>query len=102
MEEWVILERDFPTKEKALQAAGIIQIAESRLSNRSKGPQYDIETEIFETKEIWRVKWRKVFAGYNSGCSQCSSCKETDILPKTGNRQGKLIEFKRNIKETID
>jgi hypothetical protein len=96
MDEWSVLERDFPTKEKALQAAGIIQITESRLSSSSNGPQYDIETQIFETEAKWRVRWRKVFVGDNSGCSGCGSCKENNQPVKTGNRPGKLIEFKRN------
>jgi hypothetical protein len=100
VEEWIILERDFSTREKAIQAAGIIQITESRLSSIPKGPQYDIEIEIFETEERWRVKWRKIFAGINSGCSKCNSCNESQIPLKKGNKTGKLIEFKRKRQET--
>lgn len=97
MEEWSILERDFPTKEKAIKAAGIIQITESRLSSNPKGPQYDIETEIFEIQNRWQIKWRKVFVGYNSGCSNCNSCKENAPPLKTSTRSGKLLEFKKPV-----
>lgn len=93
-EEWIVLERDFPTQDKALKAAGIIEIAEGRLSSNPKGPRYDIETETFETEAGWRVKWRKILAGYNSGCSNCGSCGEQAPV-KTNNKLGKVIEFKR-------
>ncbi|MDT3705103.1 MAG: hypothetical protein ROZ36_19430 [Thermincola sp.] len=96
MEEWSTLERDFPTKEKALKAAGIIQITESRLSSNPNGVQFDIETEIFEMDGRWRIKFRKVFAGYSTGCGSCSSCKESNLVHKKDNQPGKLIEFKRN------
>jgi len=95
VEEWNVSGSEFPTKEKALKAAGIIQITESRLTSVPRGPRYDIETEIYETGEGWRVKWRKVFAGYDSGCGKCSSCSEVNTPSKPGNKSGKLIEFKR-------
>lgn len=95
MEEWIVVERIFPTQDKAKQAIGIIEIAESRLSSNAKGSRYDIETETFETEAGWRVKWRKVFAGYNSGCSNCSSCGESPTPVKATGKTGKLLEFRR-------
>jgi len=96
MEEWTLLGREFPTKDKASKAAGIIEITEARLSSAPNGTQYNIETDIFETEEGWRVKWRKVFAGYNSGCSKCGSCGEKNNSAKTGTKTGQLVEFKRH------
>jgi len=102
VEEWLILQRDFPTKERAIQAAGIMQITESRLSGTPNGPQYDIETEIFEMEKRWWVKWRKVFVGYDSGCSKCSSCSESNGPAKTSTRPGKVLEFKKTGRKMID
>ena len=99
MEEWVILERNFVSKDKALKAASILEITEGRLSGSPNGPRFDIETEIFETEDGWRIKWRKVFAGYNTGCSNCGSCGESHTPKNKNNGLGKVIEFKRDRRE---
>lgn len=90
--EWTTVQKLFPTEKAALQAAEVVATTESRLSNRSGGPRYEIETRVEQDGESWRVLWRKVFAGVSGGCgSGCGSCHEAP-KPK---QKAKVIPFRR-------
>ncbi len=93
MEEWVMVNKVFPTEEKALKAANIISITESRLQSSPNGAKYDIETEILQTDEGWQVRWRKVFLGFGGGCSGCGSC-NTGPEQRQAAKPGRILEFK--------
>lgn len=93
MEEWVTVNKVFPTEEKALKAANIISVTESRLQSSPKGAQYDIETEVLQSDDGWYVRWRKIFAGFGGGCSGCGSC-NTGPENRQETRPGKVLEFK--------
>lgn len=95
MEEWVTMNRIFPTEDKALKAAGIIRITESRLLSVPRGPQYDIEVGVDKVADGWQVRWRKVLTGYDSGCSGCGSCNNvTDESGKQKQEPGKVLKFR--------
>ncbi|MCL4439281.1 MAG: hypothetical protein M1609_01415 [Firmicutes bacterium] len=94
MENWVTVKKTFSTAEEARRVAEILKITESRLSSVPRGPQYDIETEVSRADDGWQVRWRKVLAGYDSGCSGCGSCNNKSNPGKQSVGQGKVIEFK--------
>ncbi|HWI54729.1 MAG TPA: hypothetical protein VNT57_03485 [Desulfobacteria bacterium] len=97
MEEWVVVNKVFPTEEKARKASNIISVTESRLLSSPNGAQYDIETEVLQTGDGWQVRWRKVFAGIGGGCSGCGSCNsgpENRQDTRQGTKPGKVLEFR--------
>jgi len=93
-EPWVTLQRIFSTEKDAAKAARILTTTESRLSSIPGGPQYDIETEIFEVATGWQVRWRKVFAGIGSGCGGCGSCGPSNPGKAEKKQKGEVIQFK--------
>ncbi|MDW7651814.1 MAG: hypothetical protein SCK29_13115 [Bacillota bacterium] len=91
--EWIKLRTAFDSEEKALKAAGIVATTEARLNSEPHGPQYDVETRIEKAEEKFHVYWRKVFAGYDTGCGGgCGSCGEEKTPPA---QTGKVIPFKK-------
>lgn len=94
MEEWVTMNRIFPTEDKAIEVAKIIRITESRLLSVPRGPQYDIEIKVDKVDDGWQVRWRKVLTGYDSGCGGCGSCDNVTGNGKQNPGQGKVIKFK--------
>lgn len=94
MEEWTTVNQVFPTEAKALKAANIISITESRLSSSPGGAQYSVETEVFMGDTGWQVRWRKVLTGYGGGCSGCGSCGSTGNESSREARLAKVIQFK--------
>ena len=94
MEEWVIVEKIFPSEDKAQKAALVIKVTESRLLSATRGAQYDIETEVAVVSGGWQIRWRKVLMGYDSGCSNCGSCQNQGKQAKTERRPGKVLQFK--------
>ena len=94
MEEWVTMDRIFPTEEKALKIGNTIRIAESRILSIPRGPQYDIEIRVDKVEDGWQLRWRKVLTGYDSGCGGCGSCKDVTEKEKQNPGPGKVIKFR--------
>jgi len=101
MESWVNLNKIFLNIKQAENAAKIVETTESRLSSIPRGPQYNIETEVYEVNDGWRIRWRKVFVGNDSGCKGCSSC-ETSQLKKMRPRKVRLLNLhQENLKSFL-
>ena len=94
MGEWVTVNKVFSFEVQARKAAQVITVTESRLSSASQGVNYDIETEVIQSTDGWRIRWRKVLANQNSGCSQCGSCQSQSEQSKTELQPGKVLQFK--------
>ncbi|PKM80697.1 MAG: hypothetical protein CVU89_12215 [Firmicutes bacterium HGW-Firmicutes-14] len=93
MEEWVTLQAVYASEKEARKVAGIVEITESRLLSLPGGPQYDIETEVFEDKDGWKIRWKRVPAAARPGCSSCSSCGNNGPAgPKK--KPAKVLQFK--------
>lgn len=90
--EWIKVKVLYDSEEKALKAANIISTTEARLASQPRGAQYEVETKVEQLEGKWQVLWRKIFAGYKSGCSgECNSCSEVSLKqPKA-----KVIPFKK-------
>lgn len=94
MEEWVNLNQVFVTMEKAQKVANAIIVTESRLSSSPSGPQYDIETEITQVSDGWRVRWRKIQVDFDGGCQGCGACSIEENRIKQETRMGTVIQFR--------
>lgn len=96
MMEWVTLQTLYDSKEKALRTASIVATTESRLVNQQRGPQYEVETRVEQVEDKWQVSWRKVFAGFKTGCGGCQSCQAKLPVQKTQEQDsGKVIPFRK-------
>lgn len=93
MEEWVTLNTFYSSEKEAKRIAGIVEITESRLASSPAGLKYVVETEILQKKQGWQVRWRKVSAGYDAGCSGCGSCASVGPV-KQKSEKAKVIPFK--------
>lgn len=92
--EWVTLQTLFDNEEKAIKTANIVATTESRLASNPNGPQYEVETRIEQVEGKWQVSWRKVFAGFKSGCGGgCQSCQQQRAPKRTNG--GKVIPFRK-------
>jgi len=95
MEQWITLETVYATETEANKAAVVVKVTESRLSSIPGGPQYDIETELLQVDDGWRVRWHKVPAAGSPGCSGCGSCQTaSNPAKKTVRKLAKVIPFK--------